>query len=222
MGLAPIIADGRAVALNYFDNRIYCFGTGPSATTITASPKVTSAGGTILIEGTVTDQSPGAKNTAAIADDKMSAWMEYVYEDWEIPADAIGVSVKLAAVDAGGASTDLGTVTSDMSGAFSQTWTPTASGKYTIVATFEGTKSYGSSYAETAVAVTAAPSASASTTPAVTTPPPTATPAASPTASPAQPTPPGTDGAVTLYVAVAAVVIIAAIAAVALILRRRK
>ena len=37
------------------------------------------AGSSVLIQGTVTDQSPGAKGTPAISDERQSAWMEYLY-----------------------------------------------------------------------------------------------------------------------------------------------
>jgi WD40 repeat protein len=221
IGLAPIIADGKAVALNYFDNRIYCFSTGPSETTVTAAPKIVEQGSNILIEGTVTDQSPGAKDTPAIADDSMSAWMEYVYEQHEIPATATGVPVKLEAIDQNGVSTDLGTVTTDISGAFSLMWKPTVEGKYTIVATFEGTKSYGSSYAQTSFGVELAKAApTAPTTEAPTVAPTTAAPTqtTSPTAAPASVEGPSA----VLYVSVAAVVVIVVLAAVAVLLRRRK
>jgi hypothetical protein len=222
MGLAPIIADGRALALNYFDNRLYCFSTGPSATTVTASPKVIAKGGSILIEGSVTDQSPGAKGTPAIADESMSAWMEYLYEQREIPGNAKGVPVQLTAVESSGTSVDLGTVTSDMGGQFSVVWTPPAEGKYTIFATFSGTISYGASFAETAAAVTAAPAPSPTQTPVPSTPPPTVAPTtAPPTETPTPVVPPQETPNTVLYVGVATVIIVAALAAVALALRKR-
>ena len=34
-GVTVVMADGYAVGLNCFDNQIYCFGKGPSATTVT-------------------------------------------------------------------------------------------------------------------------------------------------------------------------------------------
>ena len=224
MGLAPIIADGYALSLNYFDNRIYCFGVGPSATTVAASPKVVTKGSSILIEGKVTDQSPGAKDTAAIADGNMSAWMEYVYEQRPVPATAIGVQVKLSAIDPNGNTQEIGTVTSDTSGMFKKLWTPPVEGEYTIIATFDGTLSYGSSYAETAIGVTAAPAPAPTATP-ISTPTPTATPVVTPapTTSPS-PVPNPTEGPNTsiyvISVAAAAIAVIAIVAA--LVFRRRK
>jgi len=50
-----VIADGHVVGLNYYDNQIYCFGKGPSATTVTGPDTVVPLGTTVLIKGTVTD-----------------------------------------------------------------------------------------------------------------------------------------------------------------------
>ncbi len=224
IGLAPIIADGRALSLNYFDNRIYCFALGPSATTVAASPKIVEQGSSVLIEGTVTDQSPGAKGTPAIADESMSAWMEYVYEQHEIPGTATGVSVILTAVDPNGNAQEIGKVVSDMTGSYSMMWKPQLVGKYTIVATFAGSASYGSSYAQTSVGVEAAKAAPAPTaapaTPAPTAAPITAAPTvtASPSIAPGPTEAPNT----ALYVGVSAVVVIVVLAAIAVFLRRRK
>ena len=154
MGLA--VADGYLVSGNAYDNMVYCYGKGPSAATVTASPKVSAAGSSVLIEGTVTDQSTGAAGTPAIADQDMSLWMEFLYMQQERPANVHGVPVKLVAIDANGNSQDIGAVTSDSDGLFKKVWTPSAAGEYTIVATFEGSGSYGSSYAETAVGVSVA------------------------------------------------------------------
>jgi outer membrane protein assembly factor BamB len=52
------IADGMLLASNEYDSMLYCFGKGPSATTVTATAGV---GNAITIQGTVTDISGGAK-----------------------------------------------------------------------------------------------------------------------------------------------------------------
>jgi len=167
-GSGPIIADGYLVDLNLYDNRIYCYGKGPSATTVTVSQGVISKGSSVLITGTVTDQSPGAKRLVqegkfssipAIADEYMEAWMEYIYMQQEIPGDAKGVPVELIAYDQNGNIINIGTVTTDLSGMFSCLWTPPSEGVYTIVATFKGSKSYWPSYASTTIGVTAPPEA---------------------------------------------------------------
>lgn len=152
-GLFPIIADGYAVSLNYYDGQIYCFGKGPSETTLTASPKVSVLGSSVLIEGKVTDQSTGAKDTPAVSDVSMANWMEYIYEQQPMPTNATGITVNLDIVDANGNYRNIGSATTDLSGTFSYTWKPDISGKYTLVATFAGSNSYGSSYAETAFQV---------------------------------------------------------------------
>ena len=61
------IADGYLVNFDDMDNQIYCFGKGQTATTVLASPDVSMHGSTVLIKGTVTDQSPGVKDISASA-----------------------------------------------------------------------------------------------------------------------------------------------------------
>jgi hypothetical protein len=153
----------------------------------------------------------------------MGAWMAYLHMQKPIPPNATGVPVKLTAVGPSNNPEDLGTVTSDMSGLFSQVWAPTVAGKYTIIATFEGSDSYDSSYAETVIvaATAAAPSVGPTQTPTT----PSATPPTSPSVSTSPtvaPTPPGTVQTETVIIAAAAVVIILAVAAAAVYLRRRK
>jgi hypothetical protein len=162
------IADGFLVALNAYDNQIYCFGKGSSATTVTASPSVVNDGSSVIIQGRVTDESPGTKQdeqaarfpngVPAISDESMGPWMEYLYQQRPIPADATGVPVTLDAIDPNGNFISIGRVTSDMSGFYSYKWKPENEGKYTIIATFEGSDSYYASYAETAIGVDPAPS----------------------------------------------------------------
>jgi hypothetical protein len=111
----------------------------------------------VLIEGTVTDQSPGAKGTPAISDDDMSPWMEYLYMQQEMPKNAKGVEVSLDTLDPNGNFVHIDTVTSDASGMFKKMFTPEVPGEYTIIATFSGSESYYGSYAETAIGVSEAP-----------------------------------------------------------------
>jgi hypothetical protein len=83
--------------------------------------------------------------------------MEYLYEQQAMPTNAQGVEVTLDAIDPNGNFVHIGTATSDMSGLFSYMWTtPDVPGKYTVLATFAGSASYGSSYVETAVDVSEA------------------------------------------------------------------
>jgi hypothetical protein len=217
------IADGIATAFNLYDNQAYTFGKGPSKTTVSAPQTAITVGSSIVIQGTVTDQTPASKDTPAISDESMGAWMAYLHMQKPIPTNATGVPVKLSYIDPNGNSYDIAAVTSDMSGLFSQVFTPTIAGKYTIIATFEGSNSYDSSYAETAIVAVTAPSASPTVAP-------TTAPTVAPTSIPT-PTPPVTPSPVPepkgfptteLYIAIAAVVIIIAVAAVAVVLRKRK
>jgi len=159
------IADGYIVSSSQYDNLIYCIGKGPSAVTVDAPMTAITAGSSVVIRGTVTDQSPGAKGTPAIADADMQAWMEYLYEQQAMPTNAKGVEVTLDTIDPNGNFVHIGTVTSDTSGGFKKTFTPEVPGEYTVIATFAGSKSYGSSYAQTYLSVSEAPPAPAAPEP---------------------------------------------------------
>ena len=161
----PIIANGHLVDINMYDNTMYVFNKGPSATTVSASPKVVTSGSAVLIEGTVTDQSPAAKQMVesgrfsmvpAIADTDMTEWMEYVYMQQPKPTDAIGVPVYLQAIGSDGSVIDLGYVYSSINGNYHYLWTPPTQDTYKILATFKGTDAYWPSSSETALGVTAA------------------------------------------------------------------
>lgn len=166
-GSNVIIGDSIIATMDTYDQRVYAIGKGPSATTVTASPEVSMHGSSVLVKGMVTDISPGTKDYSktsrfpngvpAVADESMSDWMLYVYKQFPRPADATGVEVVLEAVDPNGNFYEIGRVTSDMSGMFKKMWTPEIEGEYTIIATFEGSESYWSSYAETAIGVGPAP-----------------------------------------------------------------
>jgi hypothetical protein len=148
-----IVADGILVSLNGDDNRLYGFGKGITYTEVTASPKISSRGNNVLIEGKVNDQSPGAKDTPAVSEASMSQWMEYVYMQKPKPKNATGVLVSLDVIDTNGNFRNIGTATSDANGFYSFVWTPDIEGKYTIIATFQGSESYWPSDAETAFVV---------------------------------------------------------------------
>jgi outer membrane protein assembly factor BamB len=166
--VAPAIADGYLVVCNYYDQDIYCIGKGSSRTTVTAPDISATLGSSVVIRGTVTDESPGTKEgigavhfpngVPAIADEYMTEWMEYLYMQQPCPDYFEGVEVKLETLDPNGNFYEIGTVTSDASGMFKLMWEPPVPGEYTIIATFEGSGSYWSSYAETAIGVTEAPS----------------------------------------------------------------
>jgi hypothetical protein len=159
--------------MDTYDQRVYAIGKGPTAMTVTAPDSNVEVGKSITIRGTVMDNSPGLKTTAmqlrfpngvaAVSDESMSAWMLYVYKQFEQPT-ATGVPVTISVVDANGNYRTIGTATSDATGQFSFSWQPDIAGLYTVIATFDGSNAYYSSYAETSfsadeAAATPAPAA---------------------------------------------------------------
>jgi hypothetical protein len=170
---AVAISDGILVAGNSMDNKIYAYGKGPSATTVAASPEVSVHGTSVMIKGTVTDQTPSGrrntndeidftlKGTPAISDEDMSAWMEYKFMQQAYPADAKGVEVSLDTIDPNGNYVHIGAVTSDIDGNYGYAFTPDVPGSYQIIATFAGSRAYGPSSATTYLAVGEAPPATA-------------------------------------------------------------
>jgi hypothetical protein len=169
------IADGYTTFMNGYDSRVYVVGRGPSATTVTASPKVSVHGSSVLVEGTVIDTAAGTQQdeqaarfpngVPAVSDANMSNWMEYVYQQRPRPADVVGVEVVLTVLDPNNNYYEVGRTTSDANGMFSCAFTPEVPGKYTIIATFEGSKAYWPSFAETAINVEEAPAPTPAPTP---------------------------------------------------------
>ncbi|MCW4030086.1 MAG: hypothetical protein NWE92_10635 [Candidatus Bathyarchaeota archaeon] len=162
---APILADGRLLYVDCHDMQLYCFGKGPSATTVSAPQIVPTLGNSVTLTGTVTDQtqygrqtSTGSldfslKGTPAIADACMDAWMEYMFHQRPQPTDAYGVDVTLHAIDPNGNWINIGTTTSDMYGNYGLAYQPEVPGTYQIVAEFAGTNSYGPSASSTYLTV---------------------------------------------------------------------
>jgi hypothetical protein len=143
------IAYGYVVGRDIENGMQYCIGKGKTTTTVTAQQQI---GGSVMIQGSVMDMSPGSPNTPAVSEDSMVEWMDYIYGQnatlINSPPVPTGVPVSLVAVDPNGNSVNIGTVTSDGSGQFAYQWTPTTPGLYTVYATFAGSNSYWSSYAE--------------------------------------------------------------------------
>ena len=229
------ISGGKLVGYAGYDNQIYCYGKGLSATTVDAPDVNVPAGTALMIKGTVTDQSPGqtavgvpAAGTPAISDESMDAWMQYLYMQQTKPTNATGVPVKLTATDASGTVIDIGTTTTDTNGKFGLAWTPRNEGTYHIKASFEGTNSYYSSEDTTYIVVgeeqaspitTSTPTPTQSDEPTVA-PPTTSAPT---TASPSAGTQPGAEITTeTLLIIGAAIVIIAVVAIAAALLRKHK
>ncbi|MCW4018333.1 MAG: PQQ-binding-like beta-propeller repeat protein [Candidatus Bathyarchaeota archaeon] len=232
------VVDGYLLSYNIYDEQIYCFGKGTTATTVSTQNFAAPLGTPVMIQGAVTDQSPGqtclgvpAAGTAAISDDSMTEWMEYLYMQQPKPTDATGVSVHLTAIDPNGNFQDIGYATSNTLGNYAIDWVPPVPGLYTVTATFEGSESYYSSEAGTSFVVSeaAAPVVAPTTqAPAPTTAPtaPTSTPAPvqSIAPSPSEAPQPATTSAGTptlTYIAIGAAVIIIVAVAATLILKRK-
>jgi outer membrane protein assembly factor BamB len=177
------IADGILTAWNYYDGQVYAFGKGPSATTVSASPEVSAIGNSVMIKGTVTDQtSTGRRNvnnvlefslkdTPAISDEDMQAWMQYKFMGQGYPAGAKGVELVLSVLDPNNNMYEIGKTTSDSTGAFSSQFDPEVPGTYYITARFKGSASYYPSFATISIQVSEEATAIASPYPAVVLPP---------------------------------------------------
>ncbi len=165
----PVIADGHVIMWNSQDAKIYSIGKGPTTTTVTAGPKVSKLGSSVLIEGTVLDISAGSKQGGVVerfpkgipcvADDYMDDWMSYVYMQQVCPEEFMGVTVRITAYDPNGNFKDYGITVTDMNGNFGFPFEPEVEGTYWITAIFEGTEGYWRSQASTYVTVDPAPEA---------------------------------------------------------------
>jgi hypothetical protein len=168
-------ADGYIAYLNLYDHRIYVIGKGPSATSVSASPKVSVNGDSVLVEGSVIDMAAGTEQAEqaarfpdglpAVSDESMGEWMEYVYMQKPRPTEVTGVEVIISVLDPNNNCYEVGRTTSDANGMYKLMFTPEVPGEYTILATFAGTESYWGSYAETAIGVNEAPAATPAPTP---------------------------------------------------------
>jgi hypothetical protein len=169
-----IIGDSIMAGLNAYDGRIYSIGKGPSATTVTATPKISANGDMVLVEGTVMDISPGTEEYAltarfpngvpAVADDNQTAWMEYVYMQYPRPTDAQGVEVTISVLDPNGNVYEVASATSNDKGTYCCEFVPSVPGQYTVIATFAGSEAYCGSTADTCITVSDAPTATAEPT----------------------------------------------------------
>jgi outer membrane protein assembly factor BamB len=168
-GGPAVIGDSIIATMDTYDQRVYAIGKGPTDTSVTASPEVSVHGSSVLVKGMVTDISPGTEDYSlrarfpdgvpAVSDANMSDWMLYVYKQFERPADVMGVDVVVSVIDPNNNCYEVGRTTSDSSGMYSVAFTPMVPGKYTVIASFEGSGAYYGSYAQTAINVEEAPNA---------------------------------------------------------------
>jgi hypothetical protein len=157
------IADGYLAYSDAYTATMYVVGRGKSATTVTVQQNTIAKGETVLIEGTVLDQSPGQPGTPCVAKESMTLQMEHLHIAQ--PIDGIyhnetikGVPVTLTAIDPDKNVISIGTtITNGYYGTFNLPWTPPKEGTYEIMASFAADDSYGSSSASTAIVVGPAP-----------------------------------------------------------------
>ncbi len=158
-----LMGDSIITTMDTYDQQVYGIGKGPSSTTVTAPGLAAAFGQPIVITGTVMDISPGTESdnaklrfpngVPAMSDASQSEWMLYVYKQFKQPTDVTGVAVSIDAMDPNNNYVHLGDTTTDASGTFSLMVTPENAGKYTVYATFAGSKAYYGSYAQTALGV---------------------------------------------------------------------
>jgi hypothetical protein len=169
-----IIGDSIIATMDTYDQRVYAIGKGPTQLTMNAPTVSADAGKSFIIQGSITDISPGMQTSEmqmrfpngvpAVSDASQSQWMLYVYKQFECPTNASGVPLTVSVVDSNGNYRVVGTATSDSSGHYSYIWKPDITGAFQIYVTFAGSAAYfGSSatatfYSDTASA-TQAPAA---------------------------------------------------------------
>ena len=164
-------------ALNCYDNQIYAYSKGPSATTVSAPNVGVTTSTPITITGSVTDISPGTQQSAVklnfpngvpcVSDASESRFMETLYQQQPELNNVSGVPVTISVFDSNNNYRQIGTTTSNPDGTFAFTWTPDIPGNYTIYASFAGSDSYYSSSASTSFyasqAISGTPTASTTT-----------------------------------------------------------
>ncbi|MCL1970167.1 MAG: PQQ-binding-like beta-propeller repeat protein, partial [Candidatus Bathyarchaeota archaeon] len=150
-GGRALIGDSIIATMDLYDQQICAIGKGPSSMTLTAPDVAVAANAPVLIRGTIMDVSPGTESDAvklrfpkgvpAVSDACMSEWMLYVYKQFSEP-HAVGVPVRIDAIDPNGNYVTLGETVSDANGRFSFSFTPDKEGQYDIYAFFDGSNSY--------------------------------------------------------------------------------
>ncbi len=153
-------ADGYLTAMNGYDQQVYSIGKGPSALTVTSPDLSAASGQPVVIRGKVTDISAGTQQSTQAADfpngvpvasdASMTDWMGYVYQQKPLPATFKGVDVSIDVVDSNGNFRNIGTATTDYTGAYNLVWQPDIPGTYSVIASFSGTNAYYPSSATTA------------------------------------------------------------------------
>ena len=154
------VSDGYMVTTNGYNNQLYCYGMGPSKTTVNAPSVGVTTAAPITITGAVTDISAGSQQNSeamnfpnglpCVSDASMTQFMEAVYDQQPMPTNVTGVPVTISVLDSNGNYRTIGTATTNSNGFYSLTWTPDITGNFTVTASFAGTQSYYGSSANAA------------------------------------------------------------------------
>ena len=198
-------ADGYSTMGDQYDGTMYVLGMGKSQTTVSAPGTAVSLGQSVVLTGTVTDLSPAQPGAACVSEASMGAYMSYLHLQSQLqnmlhPETPTGVSVSIDAIDPKGNYVHIGDTSTSIASGYSFMWKPDMVGKYSVTATFAGSPSYGSSWAETAVGVVEAPAAPEPIT---------------------IPVPPDYSQQLNIILAAVVVAIILAVVAIALVIRKR-
>jgi outer membrane protein assembly factor BamB len=198
-------ADGYSVMTSQYGGFTYFLGKGKSAMTVSAPGSGVKVGESVAITGTITDLSAAQPGTPCISEKDMGAYMSHLHMQSQIqnmlhPDVPTGVPISIDAIDPEGGFVHIADATSDMTSFFSTAWKPDKVGLYVITASFNGSPSYGSSYAETAIVVDPAPAE---------------------IEMPQIPTPTDYSQQLNMILAAVVVAIILAVVAIALVLRKR-
>jgi hypothetical protein len=174
-GGRAVIGDSIIATMDTYDQRVYAIGKGPTATAVSAPDIGVPLGKSVLVQGKVTDISPGTEEygltarfpngVPAVSDANMSDWMLYVYKQFPNPTDIVGVDVVVSVLDPNDNIYEVGRTTSDSSGFFKLSFVPLVPGEYTVIASFEGSSAYYGSFAKTAINVEEAPATTPGPTP---------------------------------------------------------
>jgi outer membrane protein assembly factor BamB len=170
IGISPrAIADGYLLGEDMENGIQYVLGKGKTAVTVSSPDMGVAFDRSVMITGTVMDQSPGKPNTPAVSEADMSEWMDYLYGQNATlinnPPSPTGVLVTITVKDANGNYRTIGQTTSNSEGFYKLSWTPDIPGDYEVYASFAGSESYWPSHAITAFSVETAAATPAPTQP---------------------------------------------------------
>ncbi len=113
-------ADGYSMMNDQYGGVMYVLGIGPSQTTVSAPGTAVALGQSVVITGTVTDQSIAQPGAACVSEASMGAYMSYLHLQSQLqnqlhPEAPTGVPVSIDAIDPKGNYVHIGDTTSSVS-----------------------------------------------------------------------------------------------------------